>query len=90
MARFVALAILLAIGAGVYAFLQKQDAQAVQMQLNKVTEELNTAKARATQASTENKTATASLAACNEKVTEIQTSLDAANAAMAKKPGARK
>jgi uncharacterized protein HemX len=90
MARFVALAILIAIGAGVYAFLQKQDAQAVQLQLTKVQEELNTYKTRTNQYVSESKTASDNLEACNAKVTEIQTALDTANAALAKKPGRRR
>ncbi len=90
MVRFVALAILLAIGAGVFAFIQMSDVAAAQAQLGAVQAELQTAKANAKQYADSSKAAAANLEQCNSQKAEIQSSLDAANAAMAAKTPARK
>ncbi len=88
MARFVAIAILLAIAAGVYGFIQRSNVTAAQMQIAETQKELATWKTRANQYQSENKSASASLESCKAQVTEIQTALDAANAA--KKPAAKR
>ena len=90
MVRFVALAVLLALGAAVYGFIQHSDVTAAQMQIANTNKELATWKERATQYQSTSKTASADLASCNTKVTETQTALDAALAAMPKKPAGRK
>ena len=90
MVRFVALAIMLAIGAGVYGFIQQSNVAAAQMKLDATEKELQTWKTRLTQYQSESKAEKANLEQCNAKVTEIQTALDAANAAMAKRPGAKR
>ena len=91
MVRFVALAVLLALGAGVYAFIQKSNVNAIQIQLNATTQELEKWKTSTSQYLATSKEATSNLDQCNARVTEITTQLDAANAAMAaKKPGAKR
>ncbi len=90
MVRFVALAIMLAIGAGVYAFIQKSNVAAAQMQIAATTKELETWKTRLNQYQAEGKTVASNLEQCTAKVTEIQTALDTAVAAMAKRPGAKR
>lgn len=90
MARFVALAILLALAAGVYGFVQRSNVVAAQMQIAETEKELATWKTRATQYQTENKTSSASLETCRAQVTEAQTALEAATSAAAKKPGAKR
>ena len=91
MVRFVALAVLLAIGAGVYAFIQASNVTAIQMQLNATTAELEKWKTSTSQYQAASKEATANLDTCTAKVTEITTALDAANAAMAaKRPAAKR
>ncbi len=91
MVRFVALAVLLAIGAGVYAFIQTSNVTAIQMQLNATTAELEKWKTSTSQYQAASKEATANLDTCNAKVTEITTERDAAVAAMAaKRPAAKR
>ena len=89
MVRFVALAILLALAAGVYGFIQRGNVVAAQMQIDATNKELATWKERATQYQMTSKTATSEVDACNARVTEIQTALDAALAAQ-KKPAGRR
>jgi uncharacterized protein HemX len=89
MARFVALAILLAIAAGVYGFIQRSNVTAQQMRIAEVQKELETWKVRTTQYQSESKAASTGLEACNAKVAEVQTALDAALEAQ-KKPAARR
>lgn len=89
MVRFVALAVLLALAAGVYAFIQKGNATAAYMQVDATNKELATWKERAGQYQATSKTAVSDLDSCNTKVTEIQTALDAALAAQ-KKPAGRR
>ncbi len=88
MVRFVALAVLLALAAGVYAFIQKGEVSAAKMQIEATNAELAQWKTSANQYQQTSKTATSDLDACNAKVTEVQTALDAALAAQ-KKPGRR-
>ncbi len=91
MVRFVALAVLLAIGAGVYAFIQASNVSAIQVQLTATRAELEKWKTSTSQYQATAKEANANLATCTEKVTEVTTALDAANAAMAaKRPAARR
>jgi len=90
MARFVALAVLLAIAAGVYGFVQRSNVTASQMKIAEVEKELATWKTRTNQYQAESKSAATNLEACNAKVVEIQTALDAAVAASAKRPGAKR
>ena len=90
MARFVALAVLLAIAAGVFGFMQMSNATAAQMQLAAVQAELQTAKANAKQYADSSKMAASNLEQCNSQKAEIQTQLDTVNAAMAAKTPARK
>jgi len=90
MVRFVALAVLLAIGAGVYAFIQKSNVNAIQMQLNATNQELEKWKTSTSQYLAASKEATTNLDTCTARVTEITTELEAANAAMAKRPGAKR
>lgn len=89
MVRFVALAVLLALAAGVYGFIQHSNVVAAQMQIASVEREMATWKERANQYQSTTKTATADLDQCKAQVTEIQTALDAALAAQ-KKPAGRK
>ncbi len=90
MVRFVALAIMLAIGAGVYGFVQQSNVAAAQLRIDATEKELQTWKTRLTQYQAEGKTVAANLETCNAKVVEIQTALDAATAAMDKRPGAKR
>lgn len=84
MARFVAIAVLLAIAAGVYAFMQTSNVTAAQMQLAAKEQELADLKKRINGFSTESKNAATALASCRDEVTALQT------AAEAKKPAARR
>jgi hypothetical protein len=91
MVRLVALAILLALGAGVFAFIQMSNVKAAEMQLAATQAELQTWKTRLTQYQSEGKTVASNLEQCNAQKAEIQTALDAANAAMtAKRPAAKR
>lgn len=89
MVRFVAIAILLALAAGVYGFIQRGNVAAAQMQIEATNKEMATWKERANQYQMTSKTATSDLDTCNAKVTEIQTALDVALAAQ-KKPAGRR
>jgi uncharacterized protein HemX len=86
MARFVAIAVLLAIAAGVYAFMQTSNLNAAQMTLAVKEQELADLKKRINGYSTESKNAASALATCQGQVTDLQTALDAA----AKKPAAKR
>jgi uncharacterized protein HemX len=91
MVRFVALAVLLAIGAGVYAFLQAANVSAIEVQLTATKAELEKWKTSTSQYQATSKEASANLATCNANLTEVTTQLDAAKAAVApKRPGAKK
>ncbi len=90
MVRFVALAIMLAIGAGVYGFIQQSNVAAAQMKIVATERELQTWKTRLAQYQEEGKTVAGNLEQCSAKVTEVQTELGAANAALAKRPGAKR
>ena len=91
MVRFVALAILLAIAAGVFGFIQMSNVAAAQAQLGAIQAELATAKANAKQYADSSKMAASNLEQCNSQKAEIQTQLDTVNAAMAaKKPAGKK
>ena len=90
MARFVALAILLAIAAGIYGFIQSSKVTAAEMQIANTEKELATWKTRATQYQTENKASGAAAETCKAQLTEAQTALETANAALTKKPGAKR
>ncbi len=78
-ARVFALAFLIALGAGIYAFMQKSAADTAHLRLVEVEKELATYKTRTTQYLDLSKTAAASLEQCNVKVTELQTALDEAS-----------
>ena len=71
MVRFVALAVLLAIGAGVYAFIQVSNVTAIQMQLNATTAELEKWKTSTSQYQAASKEATANLDTCTAKVMQL-------------------
>lgn len=85
MARFVAIAVLLAIAAGVYAFMQTSNLTAAQMTLAAKEQELADLKKRINAFSTESKNATTALASCRDEVTALQTAAEAA-----KKPAGRR
>ncbi len=89
MARFVALAILLAIAAGVYGFIQRSNVTAAQMQIANLNTELEKWKTSTKQYQDVSKTASTDLQSCRAQVTEITTQLEAATAAM-KKPAGRR
>ena len=89
MARFVALAILLALAAGVYGFIQRSNVTAAQMQIGALNAELEKWKTSTKQYQDTSKTASADLETCHAQVTEITTQLEAATAAM-KKPAGRR
>ncbi len=89
MVRFVAIAILLALAAGVYGFIQRSNVTAAQMQIAAVQKELETWKTSARQYQDVSKTSAADLETCRAQVTEITTQLEAATAAM-KKPAGRR
>ena len=89
MARFVALAILLALAAGVYGFIQRSNVAAAQMQIANLNAELAKWKTSTQQYQDVSKTASADLETCRAQVTEISTQLEAATAAM-KKPAGRR
>ncbi len=86
MARFVAIAVLLAIAAGVYAFMQTSNLHAAQMTLAAKDQELTELKKRINGFSTESKNAATALATCRDEVTTLQTAAEAAS----KKPAARR
>jgi uncharacterized protein HemX len=86
MARFVAIAVLLAIGAGVYAFIQASNLKTAEMRLANTEKELGDWKKRMSQYTAENKTLTADIAQCKTQVTELQTALETAS----KRPGAKR
>jgi len=90
MARFVAIAILIAIGVGVYAFMERSDANTARLQLAKVQGELDLYKKRTGEYTSATKEAQTALAECNTKSTELQTALDTAMAAATKKPAGKK
>lgn len=90
MVRLVALAILLAIGSGVFAFVQMSNVTAAEMKVAAVQKELDTWKTNAKQYQDASKSAAAGLEQCNTQKAEIQTTLDAVNAAAAKHPGAKR
>ncbi len=91
MVRLVAIAILLALGAGAFAFVQMSNVKAAEMQLAATQAELQTWKTRMTQYQAEGKTVAANLEQCNVQKAEIQTQLDAAVAAAAtRRPGAKR
>jgi uncharacterized protein HemX len=85
MARFVAIAVLLAIAAGVYAFMQTSNVTAAQMQLAVKDQELADLKKRINGLSTESKNAATALASCRDEVTALQTAAETA-----KKPAGRR
>ncbi len=85
MARFVAIAVLLAIAAGVYAFMQTSNVHAAQMTLAVKEQELADLKKRLTSINTESKNAATALASCRDEVTALQTAAEAA-----KKPAGRR
>jgi uncharacterized protein HemX len=85
MARFVAIAVLLAIAAGVYAFMQTSNLTAAQMTLAAKEQELADLKKRINGFSTEAKNAATALATCQTQVTDLQTAAEAA-----KKPAGRR
>jgi Tfp pilus assembly protein PilE len=89
MARFVALAVLLAIAAGVYGFIQRSNVTAAQMRIAETQKELETWKVRTAQYQSESKSAAAGLEACNAQVNQVQAALDAALEAQ-KKPAGRR
>jgi uncharacterized protein HemX len=89
-ARVFALAFLIAIGAGVYAFTQKSAVAAIQLKVDATEKELALWKTRTTQYQEAAKTSAASLDQCNAKVSELQTAVDEAAAAAAKRPGAKR
>ena len=86
MARFVAIAILLAIGTGIFAFMQMSALSTAEMRLAKSVSDLADLKKRTGQNADIAKTATADLAACRDQVTGLQTDLDAAS----KKPAGKR
>jgi uncharacterized protein HemX len=85
MARFVAIAVLLAIAAGVYAFMQTSNLTAVQMTLAARDQELADLKKRVSTSNMESKNTATALAACKDEVTALQTAAEAA-----KKPAGRR
>ena len=87
MVRLVAIAFLVAIAAGVYAFMQMSAVNAVQLKLANTEQELATWKKRGTEYTTENKSISANLEQCNVKVTELTAALESATA---KKPAAKR
>lgn len=86
MARFVAIAIMLAIGAAIYAFMQTSNLKVANLRLAGVEQELADLKKRTTTSASEVSRINADLTACHDQVTTLQTSLDEA---MKKKPGKR-
>lgn len=86
MARFIAIAILLAIGAGLFAFMQMSALSTAELKLAKVESELADLKKKTGQNAADAKSAMTSLAACKDQVTELQTALDAAS----KKPAGKR
>jgi hypothetical protein len=86
MARFVTLAVLLAIGVAIYAFTERAAAQTLRLQLAKSQSELDLYKKRTGEYTTAFKEAQATLAECKSQSAELQTALETAT----KKPGAKK
>jgi hypothetical protein len=86
MARFVAIAILLAIGVGIYAFMQTSSLNVATIKLAAAEKEVADLKKKMGQYTTQASSATTELASCKDKVTELQTALDTAS----KKPAAKR
>ena len=86
MARFVAIAILLAIGAGIFGFMQMSNLSTAELRLAKAESELADLKKKTGQNAADAKSAMALLASCKDQVTELQTALDAAS----KKPAGKR
>ncbi len=78
MARFVAIAILIAIAAGVYAFSERSSAENLRLQLAKSESDLALFRKRSGEYTAETKAAQTALAECTTKTTELQTALEAA------------
>lgn len=85
MARFVAVAILLALGVGIYAFMQTSNLNVAELKLGAAERRIADLEKKMLQNNTQTKTSATELASCQEKVTELQTALDSS-----KKPGAKR
>jgi hypothetical protein len=86
MARFVAIAILLAIAAGIFGVMQMSSLNVASQKLAIAEKELADIKKRTAQNATVAQTAAADLASCRDQVTELQTALETAS----KKPAAKR
>lgn len=85
MARVLVVAFFILVGMGIYLFTVNQKLEAAQARVEEITKDRDAWKTRMTQYQSEGKTMKADLDQCTTEKTDLQTQLDAATAAMAKK-----